>query len=223
MYAILKIAINVYSGALFIEMVTGWGKLVSICSLLFVTCSISIAGGLTAVMYIDVLQGKCLIKNLKLILIIATLMVVGAFILFGVCLNEANITSYTGLQEAYLNTSYNLETIQTQFNFTESYQQNLTDLYQKCAPPPTDRAFRFVGGFDDKICPWLPWLVGCNAVSLWYWCTDQLMVQRTLSAKSRYHAELGALFGSFCKLMPMLFMIVPGMMARVLCTDCSIF
>ena len=143
-------------------------------------------------------------------------MVVGAFILFGVCLSEANITSYTGLQEAYLNTSYNLETIQTQFNFTESYQQNLTELYQKCAPPPTDRAFKLVGDLDDSICPWLPWLVGCNAVSLWYWCTDQLMVQRTLSAKSRYHAELGALFASFCKLMPMLFMIVPGMLARVL-------
>ena len=57
MYAILKIAINVYSGALFIEMVTGWGKYASVMSLLAVTCSISIAGGLTAVMYIDALQG----------------------------------------------------------------------------------------------------------------------------------------------------------------------
>ena len=59
------------TGALFIEMVTGWSKYTSIFALLVVTCSISIAGGLTAIMYIDALQ--------------ALLMVTGAFVLFGVC------------------------------------------------------------------------------------------------------------------------------------------
>ena len=202
MYAILKIAINVYSGALFIEMVTGWSKYASIFSLLLVTCSISIAGGLTAVMYIDALQ--------------AMLMIVGAFILFGVCLKEAGVNSLESFQLAYLNTAYNLDEVRSEFNFTENYNSNLSKLYQKCAPPPDETSFKLLRPIHDTTSPWLPWLVGCNAVSLWYWCTDQLMVQRTLSAKSKFHAQMGALFACACKFMPLVFMIIPGMLARIL-------
>ena len=176
------------TGALFIEMVTGWSKYTSIFALLVVTCSISIGGGLTAIMYIDALQ--------------ALLMVTGAFVLFGVCvrvcqdflanvklitlkpeksLKEANITSVQSFQLAYLNTTYNLDHVVDQFNFTKDYKSNISRLYQKCAPPPDDTAFKLLRPVDDPTSPWLSWLVGCNAVSLWYWCTDQLMVQRTLS------------------------------------------
>ena len=95
----------------------------------------------------------------------------------------------------------------------------MTEIYFKCGSVPSDNDFKLLRDIKDPTSPWLPWLVGCNAVSLWYWCTDQLMVQRTLSAKNLTNAQGGALFASLLKLMPLFFMIVPGMLSRILFPD----
>ncbi len=61
--------------------------------------------------------------------------------------------------------------------------------------------------------PWFGLLFGAPIVGLWYWCTDQYIVQRTLAAKSQKEARRGTIFGAYLKLTPVFIFIVPGMIA----------
>ena len=64
--------------------------------------------------------------------------------------------------------------------------------------------------------PWFGLLFGAPIVGLWYWCTDQYIVQRTLAAKSQREARRGTIFGAYLKLTPVFLFIVPGMIAYAL-------
>lgn len=59
-------------------------------------------------------------------------------------------------------------------------------------------------------------LFGHLIIGIWYWCTDQTIVQRVLGAKSEKQAKLGALFAGFLKILPVFLMIVPGILAFAL-------
>ena len=64
--------------------------------------------------------------------------------------------------------------------------------------------------------PWLGILIASPIVGIWYWCTDQYIVQRTLSAENMLQARRGALFGGVLKLTPVLIFLVPGMIGWAL-------
>lgn len=69
---------------------------------------------------------------------------------------------------------------------------------------------------DDKDYPW-HWLVlSSSIVGIWYWCTDQVIVQRVLTAKNLTEARRGSIFGAFLKLMPVFLFLIPGVVALVL-------
>ena len=70
--------------------------------------------------------------------------------------------------------------------------------------------------WDDANLPWLGILIGSPVVGIWYWCTDQYIVQRTLSAKNLPAARRGALFGGILKVWPVLIFLVPGMLGAAL-------
>lgn len=72
---------------------------------------------------------------------------------------------------------------------------------------------------DDPNFPWLGMLVGAPIVGLWYWCTDQYIVQRTLAASGQTEARRGTIFGSYLKLLPLFIFIIPGMIAFALAKD----
>ncbi|PNF33934.1 Sodium/glucose cotransporter 4, partial [Cryptotermes secundus] len=67
--------------------------------------------------------------------------------------------------------------------------------------------------------PWPAFLLGQTPSSIWYWCADQLMVQRTLAAKSLSHAQGGTLLAGYVKILPVFIMVLPGMISRVLFPD----
>uniref|UniRef100_A0A8C5UEL4 Sodium/myo-inositol cotransporter 2 n=1 Tax=Malurus cyaneus samueli TaxID=2593467 RepID=A0A8C5UEL4_9PASS len=76
--------------------------------------------------------------------------------------------------------------------------------------------------FRDPVSSDLPWpgvLVGMTIPSLWYWCTDQVIVQRSLAAKNLSHAKGGSLMTSYLKILPLFMMVMPGMISRVLFPD----
>uniref|UniRef100_A0A8B9IY44 Sodium/myo-inositol cotransporter 2 n=1 Tax=Amazona collaria TaxID=241587 RepID=A0A8B9IY44_9PSIT len=76
--------------------------------------------------------------------------------------------------------------------------------------------------FRDPVNSDLPWpgvLVGMTIPSLWYWCTDQVIVQRSLAAKNLSHAKGGSLMTSYLKILPLFMMVMPGMISRVLFPD----
>ncbi|MFV0565457.1 MAG: sodium:solute symporter family transporter [Flavobacteriaceae bacterium] len=62
-------------------------------------------------------------------------------------------------------------------------------------------------------------VLGHLILGIWYWCTDQTIVQRVLGAKSEKQAKLGALFAGFLKILPVFIMIVPGILAFALFRD----
>jgi len=64
--------------------------------------------------------------------------------------------------------------------------------------------------------PWFGLLIGAPIVGLWYWCTDQYIVQRTLAAANQREARRGTIFGAYLKLTPVFLFIVPGMIAYAL-------
>jgi SSS family solute:Na+ symporter len=73
-------------------------------------------------------------------------------------------------------------------------------------------------GFDRESV-WYGFLLGYPVLGLWYWCTDQTIVQRVLGADTLRDAQHGALFASALKLLPPFFMVLPGVLAYVLFRD----
>lgn len=69
---------------------------------------------------------------------------------------------------------------------------------------------------SDPDFPWLGVLFGAPIVGLWYWCTDQYIVQRTLAAKNITVGRRGTIFASVLKVSPVFLFIIPGMIAGVL-------
>ena len=69
---------------------------------------------------------------------------------------------------------------------------------------------------NDPDFPWAGILFGAPIVGLWYWCTDQYIVQRTLAARNMKTARRGTIFGAYLKLTPVFLFIVPGMIAFAL-------
>ncbi len=69
---------------------------------------------------------------------------------------------------------------------------------------------------SDPTLPWLGVLIASPIIGLWYWCTDQYIVQRTLSAKDLPTARRGALFGGLLKVWPVLIFLIPGMIGWAL-------
>ena len=68
----------------------------------------------------------------------------------------------------------------------------------------------------DPDFPWTGILFGAPILGVWYWCTDQFIVQRTLSAKDVDNARRGTILAGFLKLLPLFIFVVPGMIAFVL-------
>lgn len=72
-------------------------------------------------------------------------------------------------------------------------------------------AWYFNGNF-----PWLGMLFCAPVIGLWYWCTDQYIVQRALAAPNETQARRGAIFAAFLKLLPVFIFIIPGMICLAL-------
>jgi SSS family solute:Na+ symporter len=64
--------------------------------------------------------------------------------------------------------------------------------------------------------PWTGILFGAPILGVWYWCTDQFIVQRVLSANGIDNARRGTIFGGFLKLLPVFIFVIPGMVALAL-------
>ena len=68
----------------------------------------------------------------------------------------------------------------------------------------------------DPNFPWTGLLFGGTIVGVWYWCTDQYIVQRTLAANNIKIGRRGAIFGAYLKLLPIFIFLIPGIIAFAL-------
>uniref|UniRef100_A0A8B9R4A8 Solute carrier family 5 member 9 n=1 Tax=Astyanax mexicanus TaxID=7994 RepID=A0A8B9R4A8_ASTMX len=144
---------------------------------------------------------------LSLILYIFTkistvIMVVGAFVLMFIAFDK--VGWYEGLLEQY-----------------PKSVPAITVPNTTCHLPRPD-AFHI---FRDPVTGDLPWpglLFGLTVLATWVWCTDQVIVQRSLSAKNLSHAKGGSVLGGYLKILPMFFIVMPGMISRALYPGMSI-
>ena len=69
---------------------------------------------------------------------------------------------------------------------------------------------------DHPDFPWLGILLASPIVGIWYWCTDQYIVQRTLAARNLREARRGTIWGGFLKVWPVLVFLLPGLIGYAL-------
>ncbi|XP_007164557.1 sodium/glucose cotransporter 4 isoform X2 [Balaenoptera acutorostrata] len=95
---------------------------------------------------------------------------------------------------------------------------NVTVPNTTCHLPKPD-AFHMLRDPVSGDIPWPGLIFGLTVLATWCWCTDQVIVQRSLSAKSLSHAKGGSVLGGYLKILPMFFIVMPGMISRALYPD----
>ncbi|XP_059351175.1 sodium/glucose cotransporter 4-like isoform X2 [Daphnia carinata] len=194
LYVFTKISADLFSGAIFIQQAMGLegdaGIYISILILLGIAALFTITGGLTAVIWTDFVQ--------------TIIMLIGSFILMGMAF--VKVGGYSELIRQFF-MAYPSE------NYT-AYDLN----NRSCANIPPDAMHLFKSITSPEL-PWTGVVFGVTISSIWYWCSDQVIVQRTLAAKSMNHAKGGCIMASFLKILPLFIIIFPGMASRVLYTD----
>ncbi|XP_038063440.1 sodium/glucose cotransporter 1-like [Patiria miniata] len=189
LYIFTKISVDLYSGALFIEQALDWNLYVAIVSLLAITALYTVTGGLAAVIFTDTLQ--------------AIIMLIGAGVLC--VMSFVKVGGYTGLKEKYMSP-------------VAWANISILDPTNECGKPPND-SFSMMREPTDPELPWPGFVFGQSVASIWYWATDQVIVQRALSAKNLSHGQGGTLMAGILKISPMFFIVMPGMISRVLYAD----
>ncbi len=167
-YILTKISVHLWAAAIVLERVVGWSPLKSAVVLVIVTGVYTIAGGLSAVIYTEVVQTLVLLT--------------GAIALTYLGLDQAG--GFRGLRAA-LPANY----------------------------------FHMIKPVSDPEFPWTGIFLGAPILGIWYWCTDQVIVQRVLSARDQDHAQAGAIFAGFLKILPVFLLVVPGLIAVALYPD----
>ena len=69
---------------------------------------------------------------------------------------------------------------------------------------------------SDPVYPWVGTIFGTMILGIWYWCTDQSIVQKTLSAKDLENARKGSFFCAALKILPVFVLVLPGLIAKAL-------
>lgn len=87
-----------------------------------------------------------------------------------------------------------------------------------CGIPPAN-SMSLVRPASDGQFPWPGVFIGLTISSVWYWCSDQVIVQRTLAAKNISHAKFGCIVAGYLKVLPLYLLVFPGMIARILFPD----
>ncbi len=79
-----------------------------------------------------------------------------------------------------------------------------------------DTMVNLIRSARDPEYPWTGVILGSAIIGFWYWCTDQYIVQRVLSARDQTQARRGTIFGAYLKLTPVFIFLIPGMIAYAL-------
>src|SRR6516225_11368826 len=76
--------------------------------------------------------------------------------------------------------------------------------------------FHMIKPASDPNFPWTGIFFGAPILGIWYWSTDQVIVQRVLSARDEGHAKAGTIFAGFLKILPVFMLVLPGIIAYAL-------
>ena len=123
---------------------------------------------------------------------------------------------------AVLVTYYGLEALGGWDKLREICGTEMFNLWKPVVPDgvegtwaPVKETDKIAWYFNDKY-PWPGMLLCAPIIGLWYWCTDQYIVQRVLGAPNETEARRGSMFAGFLKLTPVFLFIIPGMITFAL-------
>src|SRR5216110_3310413 len=116
------------------------------------------------------------------------------------------------------------DTVQTLILITGAVALTLIGLHrvggfahlQAMVPPSY---FHMIKPATDSAFPWTGIFFGAPILGIWYWCTDQVIVQRVLSARDEGHAKAATIFAGFLKILPVFMLVLPGLIAVALYRD----
>jgi SSS family solute:Na+ symporter len=156
---------------------------------------------------------------------LAVVVLTGLYTVLGgmraVAYTEAVQTGILVLGSAVL-TWFGLEAIGGWSGFRAALPPDMFNLWKPLVPAgmegswaPVKEAGRIAWYFNGNY-PWLGMLFCAPIIGLWYWCTDQYIVQRALGAPNESEARRGTIFASLLKLLPVFIFIIPGMLAVAL-------
>jgi SSS family solute:Na+ symporter len=186
-YVLTKIAVGVFAGGIVFSVLLPDINFLGLDSfwigsilVIVITGVYTVLGGMAAVAYTEALQ--------TIILIIGSILV-----------------TYFGLQ--YLGGWSELKAIAGSEMF--NLWKPLVPAGVEATWAPVKEAGRMAWYFNDNY-PWIGMLFCAPIIGLWYWTTDQYIVQRVLSAPNEREARRGSIAAAFFKLLPVFIFIIPG-------------
>ena len=129
---------------------------------------------------------------------------------------------------SFLLTAYGLHTLGGWGELRRLCGSDMFNLWKPLIPPgvegtwspviQSDAAGKIVkeAWYFNGYFPWLGMLFCAPIIGLWYWCTDQYIVQRALGAPNETVARQGSIFAAFLKLFPVYLFIIPGLICYAL-------
>lgn len=192
-YVITKIAVGIFAGGIvFAVLLPDWNFLgmdsfwIGSILVILLTGVYTIIGGLRAVAYTEAIQ--------TVVLVLGSLLVT----YFG-------LKALGGWDKLY-----------------EICGSEMFNLWKPIVPEGTESTWapvretgRMAWYFNDNY-PWIGMLFCAPIIGLWYWCTDQYIVQRTLGARNMTEARRGSIFAGLLKLLPVFIFIIPGLICYAL-------
>ncbi len=195
-YVLTKIAVGIFAGGIVFSVLLPEMNLMGMDSfwigsilVIVLTGAYTIVGGLRSVAYTEALQ--------TIVLVLGSVLVTG----FGL---DA-IGGLSGLREALGSEAFNL-------------WKPLVPAGIEGTWAPVRESGRMAWYFNDAY-PWLGMLFCAPIIGLWYWTTDQYIVQRALGARNEQQARRGTIAAAYLKMLPVFIFIVPGMIAFALATS----
>jgi len=164
-YVFTKISVCLFAGAILLKAIAGWDYLTSSLILVAATGLFTLAGGLAAVIYNDMLH--------------VAVLIIGSAILV-----------YIGIEKVG--------------GFEQLRNSVPVDFFKMLKPA------------NHPVYPWPGTIFGIFILGVWYWCTDQFIVQKSLSAININHARAGINFAALLKILPVFLLVLPGIIAHAL-------
>jgi SSS family solute:Na+ symporter len=196
------LSLTLFAGSILVSQMLNLPSWLSVIILVVIAAFFTVAGGLKAVAYTNVFQMLLLIV-VSFILTVAGIMKIGGPETIREC---ASAGHGTDLYQFFIDFVNLLRSCWHQFTagVRVMYEQTPGSYWNLFLP------------MDDKNYPWLAIILGYPVMGIWFWCTDQSMVQSVLGAKNLQQGQLGANFTGWLKIFDVALFIIPGIACFVL-------
>lgn len=191
----VHIGMSLYAGAVIFERFFGINVFFSIAIISAITLTYYVMGGLKAVVITQAIQTGFLLFGATMITVLGVIK-----------LGDAGILTFADLKEAIRPGALDM------LHSNESIERTT----QQISNEFTSRGFNPVG---NSGLTWFACLLGYPVLGLWYWCSDQTIVQQVLAAKTRNDAQKGPILAAFLKFLTPFIMVFPGIIAYIVFKD----